>query len=82
MEADMLLSQLKPGESGEILEVGADEQIKKRLTDMGLIPKTVVRVIRTAPFGDPIEIGIMDYRLAIRKSEAKGISVLKVGGGL
>ena len=42
---------------------------------MGIIPKTRVQVVKTAPLGDPIEIHIRDYALTIRKEDARQIEV-------
>ena len=35
---------------------------------MGLIPGTKVTVLRSAPLGDPIAIGVRSYNLALRKA--------------
>jgi ferrous iron transport protein A len=43
--------------------------------EMGVVPGAPVRVIKRAPLGDPIEIKIRGYNLALRKSEAETILV-------
>jgi len=40
---------------------------------MGITPGTPVFLRKTAPFGDPIEIGLRGYELTLRKSEAEHI---------
>ncbi len=45
---------------------------------MGLIPKTVVRVQKVAPMGDPIEIHLRGYELTIRKEDAARIEVTQI----
>ena len=47
------------------------------LLDMGLIPKTLVRVQKVAPMGDPIEIQLRGYELTIRKEDAGQIEVIQ-----
>lgn len=47
-----------------------------RLMEMGLVPGAPVSVIRSAPLGDPIQIRIRDYHLALRRGEARMISVV------
>lgn len=75
----MGLNELKPGESGMIVKIGkiSDEKIKKRLLDMGVTSGVKVAVSRYAPLGDPMEIIIKDYKLAIRKQDAINIAVEK-----
>jgi ferrous iron transport protein A len=46
-----------------------------RLMEMGLVPGATVRVVKAAPLGDPIQICIRDYHLALRRSEARAITV-------
>lgn len=43
--------------------------------DLGLIRGTVVKVLRVAPLGDPMEIVYKGLYLTLRKSEADGIGV-------
>ena len=42
---------------------------------MGLIPRTVVRVEKVAPLGDPIELRVRGYALSLRKEDARNITV-------
>ncbi len=37
---------------------------------MGVTPGTVVKVVKVAPLGDPIEVNIRGYELSLRKEEA------------
>jgi ferrous iron transport protein A len=46
-----------------------------RLMEMGMVPGAPVRVVKSAPLGDPIHVCIRDCHLALRRSEAKTISV-------
>jgi Fe2+ transport system protein FeoA len=75
----MGLNELKPGESGKIIKIGkiSDEKIKRRLLDMGVTSGAKVEVSRYAPLGDPMEIIIKDYKLAIRKQDAVNIAIEK-----
>ena len=43
--------------------------------EMGVVPGASVRVIKSAPFGDPLEIRVRGYHLAMRKTEASRIEV-------
>lgn len=46
-----------------------------RLMEMGVVPGALVRVVKSAPLGDPIEICIRNYHLALRRAEARSITV-------
>ena len=76
----MRLDLLKPGESGVIKAVGGEGALRLRLLDMGLIPRTKVRVQKVAPLGDPIQILIRGYDLTLRKEDAAMIDVEKEVG--
>jgi len=43
--------------------------------EMGVIPGVLLEVLKTAPFGDPIEVRVRGYSLAMRRSEADAIEV-------
>ncbi len=43
--------------------------------ELGLVPGTLVEVLRTAPLGDPIELHCRGCCLSIRKAEASCVSV-------
>ena len=43
--------------------------------EMGLVPGAPVRVVKAAPLGDPIQICIHNYHLALRRVEARSIRV-------
>ncbi len=73
----MKLDNLKPGESGIIKTVGGEGALRLRLLDMGIIPKTKVKVQKIAPLGDPIQILIRGYDLTLRKEDAAMIDVEK-----
>ena len=77
IETRMCLDQVKPGEKVRVIEILGSEQIHKRLIIMGITTGIEVEVLKVAPLGDPIEIKIRDYSIAIRKSEAKEVLVIK-----
>ncbi|OGT98775.1 MAG: iron transporter FeoA [Geobacteraceae bacterium GWB2_52_12] len=72
----MNLSMLKPGEQGRIVRLdSAIGPLRRRLMDMGVIPGVLIKVEKIAPMGDPIEVTVKDYKLSLRKGEAKGIEI-------
>ena len=74
----MPLDQLRPGMTGKIISVGGEGELRLRLLDMGLIPRTEVTLITVAPMGDPIEIRVRGYELTLRVSDARNIEVSEV----
>lgn len=54
--------------------------IRQRLRDMGVTRGTDLLVERVAPLGDPVEILIKGYHLAVRCGEAAFIDVEETGG--
>lgn len=74
----MTLDQVAIGEDVRITKVGGEGELRFRLLDMGLIPKTIVRVQKVAPMGDPIEIHLRGYELTIRKEDAGKIEVIRI----
>lgn len=79
MGRQMTLDKITVGEEVKIVAVGGEGQLRVRLLDMGLIPRTVVRVQKIAPMGDPIEIHLRGYELTIRKEDAARIEVEPCG---
>lgn len=73
--AGMTLANLPCGATAKVVSVSGDNAIMKRLMEMGVVPGVSVSVIKTAPFGDPIEVRVRRYSLAMRKSEADAIEV-------
>ena len=71
----MTLKEMQPGQSGQVLSIGESGPLKRRLMDMGIPPGVALKVIKTAPLGDPIEINVRGYELSLRKEEAARIEV-------
>ena len=71
----MTLDSLPLGQEAVITAVGGEGALRCRLLDMGLIPKTAVRVEKIAPLGDPIELRVRGYALSLRKEDARNIEV-------
>ena len=72
----MALDKLPIGKRAVITSVGGEGNLRNHLLDMGIIPKTVVSVRKTAPLGDPIEISLRGYTMTLRKDDASKIEVL------
>lgn len=71
----MTLKNLKPGQEGTVVSIGEKGASRRRIMDMGVTPGAIVKVIKVAPLGDPIEINIRGYELSLRKDEAAQIQI-------
>ena len=69
------LSELPEGDSAIIAAMPTGRPGLTRLRELGLVPGTLVRVIRRAPLGEPIEICVRGSRLAMRNHEAAFIEL-------
>ncbi|MBQ7544649.1 MAG: ferrous iron transport protein B [Synergistaceae bacterium] len=69
------LKELDINQSAVIDSVGGEGSLRQHLLDMGIIPGAQVKMIRTAPMGDPLEIRIHDYELTLRADDAGRITV-------
>ncbi|MEO6590576.1 MAG: FeoA domain-containing protein [Pyrinomonadaceae bacterium] len=71
----MTLANLQIGSEAKVTKINGNNGITKRLMEMGVVPGVAVKVVKSAPFGDPIQILVRGYNLAMRKSEADVIEV-------
>ena len=71
----MTLDELTQGDQARVTGVGGGDDISLRLLEMGLTPGAVVRLLGTAPLGDPLELEVRGYRLSLRRSEAARVDV-------
>ena len=46
-----------------------------RLSEMGIITGSVVRVVKKTPFGGPMQLKLNNYYIAIRKEDAQMINI-------
>lgn len=71
----MTVYDLKVGQKGIINDIYGNMKLSKRLLALGCINNTEIEVKKVAPFGDPIVVRFRGFDLAIRKSDAKNISL-------
>ena len=74
----MTLNELEIGKTAKILAVHGRGALRDRLLDMGLTPRTLIMIRKTAPFGDPIELTVRSYQLTLRMADAQNIEVERV----
>lgn len=69
------LDQLRPGQRGRITGLDGEDSLTQRLLEMGMLEGEEVEVVGVAPLGDPLEIGLRDYRLSLRRREAARVRI-------
>lgn len=73
------LKMLAVGDQGKVVGFDkAGKAYRKRLLAMGLTPGTEFKIMRFAPFGDPVEIKIRGFSLTLRKNEAAILLIEKI----
>lgn len=70
------LSSLGPGAEVRVASVTGAGPVSRRLQEMGIVPGVSIRIVKTAPFGDPFELRLLGYSLALRRSEAELVEVI------
>ena len=69
------MNELKEGEKGLISKNLANESMKRRFLDLGLIDNTVVECVGRSPFGDPSAYLIRGAIYAIRADDCADIYI-------
>ena len=77
--SSLSLDALPAGVRARVVSVGGSGAVARRLMEMGVVPGAPVCFIKSAPLGDPIEIRVRNYHLALRRTEAQTIAVVISG---
>ncbi|MFM7104620.1 MAG: ferrous iron transport protein A [Flavobacteriales bacterium] len=74
MRSHLTLNLLSKGVTAQILQI-ADCPYRARLSEMGVLPGEQVMILHKAPLSGPIAIKIGNQMLALRREEARLITV-------
>ncbi len=74
----MRLSEVGAGKQCVVIKVLGHGGFRKRLIEMGFIKNQLVKVVKNAPFQDPIEYSILGTHISLRKSSADQVEVMEV----
>jgi ferrous iron transport protein A len=69
------LSALGVGCQGRVVSVAGDQDVRRRLMEMGFCNGATVEVVRRAPLGDPIEFKLRGYHLSLRDEQARYVQI-------
>ena len=71
----MTLDELETGQTALITRMDGNGPLAQRLMAMGLLEGSMVRLVRKALGGDPIEVEVMNYALSLRRAEAQQVHI-------
>ena len=69
------LTELHPDQVARIHTLSDAFAQRERFSELGFTPGAEIRILRTALFGDPIEILVRGVRYGLRRDDAKNILV-------
>ena len=72
---NLRLNQARIGRKVCVVRVHGEGALRQRILDMGVTKGTEVKVLKMAPFGDPLEVTVRGFQLSLRKAEAACIEV-------
>ncbi|WP_432452825.1 MULTISPECIES: FeoA family protein [unclassified Agarivorans] len=72
----MSLDEIVTGQQALILSLQSLNRInRKKFMSLGIMPNTILTVVRRAPLGDPIQVTAPGINLALSAQQAKSIEV-------
>lgn len=66
---------MKIGIPARVVKIHGEGALKRRIMDMGITKGVELKIKKTAPLGDPLEISVRGYELSLRKADAEMIEV-------
>ena len=69
------LDSLEIDEAARVVEIAGEGALAVRLAELGFVPGTLVRLVKRAPFGDPLQLELRGYHLSLRRAESARVRV-------
>lgn len=69
------LESLEDGGAARLVQIGGERSFRRRLMELGLLPGTMVRVVRRVDVGGLLEIEVRRSRVTVRRDEASRLLV-------
>jgi len=69
------LESLQDGSAARLVEIGGERSFRRRLMELGLLPGTMVRIVRRVDVGGLLEIEVRRSRVTVRRDEASRLLV-------
>lgn len=74
----MTLNDVAIGDSCTVVRLNDSGEIRRRIMDMGITKGARIRVNKSAPLGDPIDVTVRGYHLSLRRADAANIEVMPI----
>lgn len=71
----MTLDELPLDTAARVTTLAGSRALRLRLMELGMVPGALVRKVRVAPLGDPVELALRGGRLSLRRHEVRHIEV-------
>ncbi|MDK2918625.1 MAG: ferrous iron transport protein [Candidatus Petromonas sp.] len=75
---EILLSNAPIGSRLQVVRLVSKGLVRRRMMDLGLVPNTLIEVMRKSPLGDPTLYNIKGALIALREEESKLIVVREI----
>ena len=75
MKENYLLADLPKGKQGIVVQVNLEDELKRRLQDLGLVENTEITCVGQSPMGDPKAYLVRGAIIALRNEESRQIIV-------
>ena len=72
------LNDLNINSTAKIHSFKNSHESTARLSEMGIIPGSIVRLVKKNPFGGPLQLKLNNYYIAIRKEDAELIHISNI----
>ena len=69
------LRTVKCGDTVRVVKITGEGAVKRRIMDMGITKGVDIFIRKVAPLGDPVEVTVRGYELALRKADAEMVEV-------
>lgn len=77
MSTERTLTEVEKGQVATIVKLeGGDDGVITRLSHLGFLPGTKIKVVRRAPMGDPTIYELRGNQMSLRKRESSIIKVV------
>lgn len=80
MKENIYLNKLDVGEIATVSDIFAEEDMRQRLEDLGIVEGTQIKCLMKSPLGDPTAFLIRGSVIALRREDSKNIGVSVRGG--
>jgi len=77
LKMNLTLTELRAGDSARLLNIRAQGSFRRRLMEMGLLPGTMVRVVRSSLVSDLVELEVRGMFLSLRREDANTLEVVR-----